>query len=302
MQVHSLEKMSSNEVLFRRINQCFGSLHATLLVLALYTLAEEQKNHWHAYSRITVDGVSVEIYPLFISIAIHSFGFLTHLSFVINARRIIEDEFLVNNSNPYRWVASLAGDGAALVGVQLVIGGADLRALYSIPIIYFSVVSMCYLQDQSSTIKRPLLFGSVLYALLAISIVASQEGEEMTLNIYGTTIDVKQVVTFALIQFSLSFCVQFMHTKSRRAHIPVKTVTQHASPVASPSSSVSDDGPPLQTTIEAAGVELDNVLFVQRIGIHFECAYYLNSTFFQMLVSWVIIGITREGLELSSVP
>jgi len=292
--------MSSNEVLFRRINQCFGSLHATLLVLALYTLAEEQKNHWHAYSRITVDGVSVEIYPLFISIAIHSFGFFIHLSFVINARRIIEDEFLVNNSNPYRWVASLAGDGAALVGVQLVVGGADLRALYSIPIIYFSVVSMCYLQDQVSTIKRPLLFGSVLYALLAFSIIASQEREEVTLNIVGTTIDVKQVVIFALIQFSLSFCVQFMHTKSRPAHISVKTVTD--TPVASPSSSVSDDGPPLQTTIEAAGVELDNVLFLQRIGIHFECAYYLNSTFFQMLVSWVIIGITREGLELSSVP
>jgi hypothetical protein len=282
--------LDDNVTYFRTYNVLFAVVHAAFLVAAGVTYMQV-RDTWRPYYDIAVVHDQVlHVYPLLVSLVMHTAGLLFHAAFALTARSIVEDSIAIKLSNPWRWFLQLFAEGAGLAGIMVIQGVAHLETVGVTLLIFAAVLALCYFQDEYLNSaydfmpsKEPHLFAIPLYALLIVFItIKSTEHVDQNLNI---RVAVASLVS--LFQTSLMFVIQRLHIYWHRG----------AQRVAEGTAAAEEDGDEeARGEVKVAHDTGDS----QRRAIFYEIIHYVNSTLFMMTVSWITISITREDVVLQN--
>lgn len=277
----------SNKTLYNLLQVAFASIHLALLIACIIIAT---KNDVVPFYEIEIgNDLHVLAFPIYASIVTHIIGVLGHLLFYWLSDSIIND-ISQKYSNGYRYIFQFLTDGSSLVGISMVYGVAQIEVIGALVVIYMSTIVLTYLQDEylrSSSYNPPIspnTFGLPIYVAL-ILFLASQSLHHIT------TVDERRaalVTIIALAQTIAMFLIQKFHIKNELGS-PKYVESQNDE------DEDEDDDIKLNLTIDK---QLDSDLASLHRGIKYEAAHYLNSLFFTITVTWVVLTITRNGLTL----
>jgi hypothetical protein len=139
--------------------------------------------------------------------------------------------------------------------------------------------------------KEPHTFAIPVYIAMVFIIVAKSSehiNDEASIRIAVVTL-------VSLFQTLLMFIIQRLQIKYKSVEV-VKHPDDDSRSIKHADDD-DDEGADLGDVLER-GNKLDVILDEVRRGIRYETFYYLNSVFFQMTITWIIISITRSNQVL----
>jgi hypothetical protein len=287
---------NDNTTMFRVINWAFAFIHLCFFIACMMTIVlRKPDNPLTLYYEVVIThGQMIEIYPIYVALFTHVMGLLFHVVFALSASVILDEHFSYNNTNPLRWVMQFFCDGSSLVGLMFIHGFHELDSIIMVVVLYASTLGYCYLQDQYLNAgdvfapdREPHTFAIPIY-LVMLFIIVAKSAEHINDE---ASIRISIVTLVSLFQTLVMFIIQRLHIKYKGNH------------------AISDDGTGDKHEEEDEeeddlgdivdrGSKLDLILDEVRRGIRYETFYYLNSVFFQMTITWIIISITRSNQVL----
>lgn len=252
------------------------------------------------YYQIEVtQGQIIDVYPIYMAVATHSFGIFFHALFALGGSFIVDDYFSYSFTNPIRWFHQYTVEGSSLIGLMLIHGFPNVEAVMLVMIIYASIIALCYFQDQYLNInkqfnpdKEPQMFAIPIHILMILMIVgkASEHiNDDKSLNI--------AIVTLISLGLTLvSYVLQRIHIKYQQPNL----YSHDSTAVDVDDDKSVDGGDELESVVPTMkSIEhLDAVLDEMRRGIQYESYYYTNSVLFAMTVTWFTINITQSDQVL----
>lgn len=262
---------------FRFYNGLFAFINVALLV-ACVVVYFQVKNDFKPYYQIQLtSGQVLNVYLLFISLTMHSCSLFMHLVFTIWAQFIVNvmREF---HTNPYRWIMQLVGDGNAIVGIMAIYGIQHIETVAVVVILYASVLVLCYYQDEYLNPryeflpgKEPHVFAVPIYLCLVIFVAIKS-----TENVNGDFVNrINMVSLFSLFQSSAMFLIQRLHIFKQNKVIETAEDVE-----------------------EDANEKLETQVSETKRALFYETIQYVNSAVFQLVVTWLIISITKNNVIL----
>lgn len=263
---------------FRFHNVVFALIHVAFLIACGVTYLQVHET-WKPYYQMQLfAGKVLDIHLIFVSFVMHSCSMVMHTCFAIWSFNIVNNNLREYHSNPYRWIMQLVGDGNALVGIMMIYGIQHIETLAVVMILYAAVLVLCYFQDEYLNPryefmpgKEPHLFAVPIYLCLVLFIAV--KSTEKVNGDYITRINI--VSLFSLFQSSIMFIIQRMHIFKQSRVIETA-----------------------QTDEEDVNEKLESQVSETKRALFYEVIQYVNSIVFQMVVSWLIISITKSGVTI----
>lgn len=264
-------------------NILFTIIHLAVIIALVVTCVKEKDTMITYYSVDVSRDFKVVVYPIYICLVMHSLSSLVHLLFAVFSLRLVHDNFSQRNNNPYSWTLQFLGNGMGLMGIMSIFGIDNMDTFAQVYLLYLSVLTLCYFQNEYLNPhydflpgKEPHFFAIPIYATMAFLITLKSYQSDV---VGSTTTRITMVSLFALFQLSLMFLIQ-------RMHISKNLFTDKAIETAE------------DVEEEADKLEI-NIVKIRR-ALFYEILQYVNNVVFQVIVSWLIISLTRAHVDIMS--
>lgn len=283
---------------FRSFNLLFFLIHVVLLITCFATYSSMNGTLPTYYMLYISSYDSVEVKLLIIPVLLHTFAILFHLVFMIKSNYIVDIMYSKNFTNPYHWVYQYIIDGLTIVAIMLIQGIQFLETFYIVLVVYAAVIILCFYQDMylhrnyifEPTIS-PHVFAIMLYILLVIFIIFKSTKYTNTLQMVKINI----VTMITLLQSGLSVIIlQKMHINYSR----VEEIKNMSTQIRNENDN-NEKCEEIDMQIESNNELLDMEVHELRRGINYELVYSINNTLFSMIITWVIINLTRSNKTLN---
>ena len=279
-----------NQSFFKAINWCFCAIHLVVFSACVAVIKTRDTPLQLYYQMQVTHDQYIDVYPIYAPLFTHGFGILFHFGFAMMSRRIVDEYFSHNFTNPLRWFLQFSADGMALVGLMLIHGFGTIESVALVWSLYGAIIGFCYYQDHYLNPhysfrpdKEPHMFAIPLHLIMILMIIGKANehiNDEKSLHIALLTL-----IPLAMTLMSHIF---------QRYHIAYRTNFDEDD---------DDEDGDGENDLENVGSKceidrLGKVLDEMRRGIQYEAYYYTNSGLFAITVTWFIINITQSDQVL----
>lgn len=287
---------SSNKNFFRFINFVFFLINTSLIIACVITITKKQDLQVYFQIQVTHDQM-IDVYLIYYALFMNIFGFVFHFLFALAPVYILETQFLDHRVNNGRWVLQFFVVGTGLVTIMAINGVSHLETYIISATLFASILSLCYFQDQYlnenytfAPQMSPHSFAIPFYVVLVVFIM-TKSLEHVRSLFTGrlailTTSSLFYTGAFLVIQKIQIYVCQENHTNTLDNKVDVQDQGHEQ-----------DEEKSEERTIDI-DEKLDSILTKQRVDIKFDLFYYAYISIFQIIISWIVINLTRNDNTL----
>lgn len=277
-----------NSTLYKFVNIIFVLYNIALIIACAITISEEDNLIPYYKLEVTHDQF-IDVYLIYLAMYMNIAAFIFHGVFGFFAVSILERQFLPFRINSGRWFYQFIIVGFELCVLMAIHGMGHIETFAIAITLFASILVLCYFQDQYINTMHdfnpptsPHFFAVPLYILfIAFLMIKSMEHIH---SLFEGRLAI--VTTITLLLTSVFFMIQKIH---------IYYATSNRSKVDTVDDDKEEEDEENNNNIE---FDLDNTLRSQLIDIKFEIFHYINVGLHQLVITWIVIKITRANITL----
>lgn len=288
----------SNKSFFRFINFIFCLINLSLIIACVVTIVKKNDIVTYFSIQVTHDQF-IDVYLIYYALFMNIFGFVFHSLFFLAPVYILETQFLHHRVNNGRWVQQVFVVGAGLVSIMAINGVQHLETYIISMTLYCSVISLCYFQDQyiNNTYTftpqtSPHTFAIPFYITLILFIMV--KSLEHVRSLFTGRL---AILTTASLMYTSAFLI-IQKIQIYTCHNTSEAQKEEHTEINLQEKLDNEDEHEEKQDFSAIDDQLDIILSKQRVDIKFDFFYYTYMCIFQIIVSWVVINLTRNDNTL----